>query len=38
MGSAVCDTDFRSTGRTIETLDFADKSVSELQSILQDGF
>ena len=38
LGSAVCNTDFRITGRTIETLDIADKSVFELQSVLREGF
>lgn len=37
LGSAVCKADFRATGRTMETLGIANKSVFTLQSILRDG-
>lgn len=38
LGSAVCDDDFRATGRTLETLGLADLSVDDLQNMLWDGF
>ena len=38
LGSAVCDTDFRKTGRTIESLGFSNMTVAQLQSVLRDGF
>ena len=37
LGSAVCDDDFRRTGRTMETLGLADLSVDDLQARLRDG-
>ena len=37
VGSAICDTDFRSTGRTLENLGLAEKSRSELRHLLEDG-
>ena len=37
LGSAVCKADFRATGRTMETLGIANKSVFTLQSILRGG-
>ncbi|MFK7837412.1 MAG: NAD/NADP octopine/nopaline dehydrogenase family protein [Sulfitobacter sp.] len=37
LGSAICDEDFRKTGRTFESLGLADMGVSDLQSHLKDG-
>ena len=38
LGSAVCDDDFRATGRTMENLGLADTSIGDLQKILRGGF
>ena len=38
LGSAVCDDDFRATGRTLDTLWLAEMSVDDLQTMLRDGF
>ena len=38
LGSAVCDDDFRVTGRTLDTLGLAEMSVDDLQTMLRDGF
>ena len=37
LGSAVCDDDFRKTGRTLENLGIAGLSVTQLQTKLRDG-
>lgn len=37
IGSAICDTDFRASGRTLEALGLADLTVPQLQSLLQAG-
>ncbi|TNF64781.1 MAG: glycerol-3-phosphate dehydrogenase [Rhodobacteraceae bacterium] len=37
IGSAVCDDDFRKSGRTLETLGLADRDVASLQAMLRDG-
>ena len=38
LGSAVCDDDFRATGRTLDGLGLAEMSVDDLQIMLRDGF
>ena len=38
LGSAVCEDDFRATGRTLDTLGLAEMSVDDLQTMLRDGF
>ncbi|WP_299417168.1 NAD/NADP-dependent octopine/nopaline dehydrogenase family protein [uncultured Sulfitobacter sp.] len=37
LGSAICDDDFRQSGRTLETLGLADMGVGQLQTVLRDG-
>ncbi|MBO6776046.1 MAG: NAD/NADP octopine/nopaline dehydrogenase family protein [Marinibacterium sp.] len=37
LGSAICDDDFRATGRTLETLGLAGRSVDDVQTMLQEG-
>ena len=37
IGSAICDTDFRQTGRTLERLGLADLDRRTMQAMLQDG-
>lgn len=37
IGSAICDGDFRQTGRTLERLGLAGKKPAELQAMLQEG-
>lgn len=37
LGSAVCDDDFRQSGRTLERLGLASHSVASLQTLLRDG-
>ncbi len=38
IGSAICQDDFRLTGRTLESLDLASLSISEMQALLKTGF
>ena len=38
IGSSICSTDFKATGRTLQNLGLADKSQEQLQSMLQEGF
>lgn len=37
LGSAICDDDFRQTGRTLENLNLSDLSVPTLQTMLKEG-
>jgi opine dehydrogenase len=38
LGSSICSTDFRTKGRTLENLGLGDKSIEQMQSMLQEGF